>query len=375
MDSRDIPEMTSRSTRHDKAVVAVAMSGGVDSSVAAALLLEAGYDVIGLTMHLWSDDGTSKAPCCSFGGEHEAAAVAAQLAFPHYTVDFSQEFFTLVVKDFISEYVRGHTPNPCIRCNTLMKWQRLWEKAQKFGAGYFATGHYARVEKNASRIHLRRAAFRQKDQSYALWGISQEQLKCTFFPLGKMSKDAVRKKAAALGLPNALRSESQEICFVSNDNYRDFLKEHSQEVLERIGSGEIVGPGGKVLGHHAGFPNYTIGQRRGLGLTWPRPLYVRHIDAATNRIFVDEEDGCYGHAMRVEQVNWVSWEKPSGPFEAEVQIRYRDPGSPARVVPQNDGSLHVEFLTPAWAITPGQSAVFYDGDLLVGGGIITSATQ
>ncbi len=361
------------SSRHNKTIVAVAMSGGVDSSVAAALLLEAGHDVVGLTMHLWSDEGTSKAPCCSFGGERDAAAVAAHLGFPHYTVDFSHEFFALVVKDFIGEYVRGHTPNPCIRCNTFMKWQLLWEKAQKFGAGYFATGHYARIEKSASRIHLRRAAIRQKDQSYALWGISQEQLNRTFLPLGEMSKDEVRKKAAALGLPNAQRNESQEICFVSNDNYRDFLKEHNPGVLEGIGSGEIIGPGGKVLGHHLGFPNYTIGQRRGLGLTWPRPLYVRHIDVATNRIFVDEEEGCYGHAMRVEQVNWVSWEKPSEAFEAEVQIRYRDPGNPARILPQEDGSVSVEFLSAAWAITPGQSAVFYQGDLLIGGGIIVSA--
>jgi tRNA-specific 2-thiouridylase len=348
------------------------MSGGVDSSVAAALLLESGYDVIGLTMHLWSDDGMTKAPCCSFGGERDAAAVAAKLGFPHYTVDFSQEFLSLVVKDFIGEYVRGHTPNPCIRCNTFMKWQLLWERAQKFGASHFATGHYARIENSASRIHLKRAANRSKDQSYALWGISQEQLNRTILPLGDMSKDEVRKKAASLGLPNAQRSESQEICFVSSDNYRDFLKVHSPDALEKIGSGEIIGPEGKSLGSHSGFPNYTIGQRKGLGLTWPKPLYVRQIDAATNRIFVAEEEGCYGDSMRVEQVNWVSWQKPSESFEAEVQIRYRDPGNPARIFPRSDGSIRVEFLKPAWAITPGQSAVFYQRDLLIGGGIIVS---
>ncbi len=361
------------SSRHSKGVVAVAMSGGVDSSVAAALLLESGHGVLGLTMRLWSDDGTSDASCCSVGGERDAASVAAQLGFPHYTVDFSREFFALVVQDFIGEYVHGRTPNPCVRCNTFMKWHLLWEKARKFGADCLATGHYARVEEGNERVLLRRAAFRQKDQSYALWGISQDQLGHTLFPLGEMTKENVRKKAVALGLPNAGRAESQEICFVSNDNYRNFLKERSPEVLKGIGSGEIIGPGGKVLGHHAGFPNYTVGQRHGLGLTWPRPLYVRQIDTARNRIFVDEEDGCYGQTMRVEQVNWVSWEQPSQPFEAEVQIRYRDPGKPAHLTPQDDGSVEVEFGSPAWAITPGQSAVFYQDELLIGGGIIASA--
>ncbi|MFH1010812.1 MAG: tRNA 2-thiouridine(34) synthase MnmA [bacterium] len=360
------------SSRNSRDVVAVAMSGGVDSSVAAALLLESGYRVIGLTMRLWSEDGGGNSPCCSLDGQRDAAAVASQLGFPHYTVDLSREFFTLVVKDFISEYVRGRTPNPCIRCNTFMKWQLLWEKAQKFGADFFATGHYARIERDPLRIHLRRAAFRSKDQSYALWGISQEELKRTILPLGNMRKEEVREKAVAFGLPNARRTESQEICFIPKDNYRDFLSEHGAEILQGLGSGEIIGPGGKVLGHHAGFPNYTIGQRHGLGLTWPRPLYVKRIDAEVNRIFVDEAEGCYGRAMRVEQVNWVSWEKPLEPFEVEVQIRYRDPGKPARLLPNDDGSVEVEFLSPAWAITPGQSAVFYHGDLLIGGGIIAS---
>jgi tRNA-specific 2-thiouridylase len=362
------------SSGHEKGVVAVAMSGGVDSSVAAELLQESGHRVIGLTMHLWSEDNGSHFSCCSVDGQREAAAVAAQLGFPHYTVDFRHDFFALVIRDFISEYGRGHTPNPCIRCNTFMKWRLLWGEARKFGADYFATGHYARVEKTSRRTHLRRAAFRSKDQSYVLWGISQDELKHTLFPLGELSKETVREKALALGLPNAAREESQEICFIPDDKYRDFLNEHGPEVVRDIGPGEIIGPKEKMLGYHTGFPNYTIGQRHGLGLTWPRPLYVRQIDAATNRIFVDEEEGCYAKAMRVEQLNWVSWEKPSESCEAEVQIRYRDPGQSSRLRPNGDGSVEVEFSSPAWAVTPGQSAVFYQDDLLIGGGIITSSS-
>jgi tRNA-specific 2-thiouridylase len=364
-----------RSSRHNKGVVAVAMSGGVDSSVAAALLLEAGYRVMGLTMHLWSGGNGGETSCCSVSREQDATDVAVELGFPHYTVDFSKEFFGSVVQDFIAEYLRGRTPNPCERCNAFVKWRALWEKARKLGANYFATGHYARVQQDPSRMHLRRAAFRPKDQSYALWRIPQEQLAHTLFPLGEMSKDAVRRKAVDLGLVNAERSESQEVCFIADGDYRQFLNKYSPEALQHIGDGEIIGPKGQVLGIHHGYPNFTIGQRRGLGLTWPRPLYVHQIDAETNRVFVDEEDGCLGRSMRVESVNWVSWDAPSEPFEAEVQIRYRDPGGPARISPQDDGSLFVEFLAPAWAITPGQSAVFYSGDLLIAGGIIASTTM
>lgn len=350
------------------------MSGGVDSSVAAALLQEAGYRVIGLTMRLWSDGAESDASCCSISREHDATDVAVHLGFPHYTVDFSREFFASVVRNFTSEYLRGRTPNPCERCNAFMKWRALWERAQEFGADCFATGHYARVEEGPSRMYLRRAAFRPKDQSYALWRIPQEHLARTHFPLGELSKDQVRHKAAALGLVNANRADSQEICFISDGDYRHFLSRYSPGAWQDIGDGEIIGPGGDVMGYHRGFPHFTIGQRRGLGLTWPRPLYVHRIDAQTNRIFVDEEEGCLGDTMRVESVNWVSWERPSEPFEAEVQIRYRDPGKPARLSPQEDRSLLVEFLTPAWAIAPGQSAVFYQGDLLIGGGIIASTS-
>lgn len=348
------------------------MSGGVDSSVAAVRLLEMGYRVIGLTMRLWSDGERREASCCSIGSENDAANVAVQLGFPHYTVDLSQEFIADVMKDFTREYLRGRTPNPCERCNAFVKWQALWKKAQKFGANSFATGHYARIRKDSSRVEIHRAAFRAKDQSYALWRISQEHLSRTLFPLGEMSKGDVRKKAADLRLVNAKRADSQEICFIPEGNYREFLQNNNPEELHRIGDGEIIGPGGKLMGTHRGFPHFTIGQRRGLGLTWPRPLYVRHIDAETNRVYVDELEECYGKTMSAEEVNWVSWEKPSEPFEAEVQIRYRDPGQPARIVPQDNKTVQIEFLSPAFAITPGQSAVFYQGDLLLGGGVISS---
>ncbi len=358
--------------KQDRGLVAVAMSGGVDSSVAAALLLEKGYRVIGLTMRLRTDAEGRRASCCSLSSEHDATAVAVRLGFPHYTLDVSQEFLAEVIQDFIREYLLGRTPNPCERCNAFMKWQVLWDKAQTYGADYFATGHYARVQKDSSRMQMRRAAFRPKDQSYALWRISQEHLKHTLFPLGELSKTDVRKKASELELVNADAADSQEICFIPEGDYRDFLLKQNPEALHKIGSGEIVGPGGKVLGTHNGFPNYTIGQRKGLGLTWPRPLYVRQIDAETNRIFVDEEEGCYGSVMHIEQVNWVSWTTPTEPFDADVQIRYRDPSAPAHVVPQKDGTLIIEFVSPAFAIAPGQSAVFYQGDMLLGGGIISS---
>jgi len=352
------------------------MSGGVDSSVAAALLVQRGYDMVGMTMHLWSDPHgrelalNRESGCCSVSMARDAAAVAERMGFRHYVVDLSEEFHRHVVEDFAREYLRGRTPNPCVRCNTLVKWQALFHRARLFGCEYFATGHYARIESNGDRYRLLRARHVEKDQSYALWGITQADLGHTIFPLGELSKPEVRRLASELGLPNASRAESQEICFVPDDDYRRFLSDNFPRESSRLGAGDIVDPGGVVLGHHEGVARFTVGQRKGLGIAAPRPLYVTRIDTSANRVHVDYEDGCFATSASAEDVNWVSIAEPHDAISCEVKVRYRDEPHPARVVPKQNGRVQVELEKPVRAVTPGQSAVFYSGDVLLGGGVI-----
>ena len=354
------------------------MSGGVDSSVAAALLVEQGYDVVGLTMHLWTDEKGQEmslnraSGCCSITMSRDAAQVAEKLGFKHYVLDLSQEFHGSVVKNFAGEYLAGRTPNPCVRCNTFVKWQTLLERARKIGCDYLATGHYARVESGGERAVLRRALHQEKDQSYALWGLSQDSLQHTLFPLGELPKSDVRRIAAKFELVTADKPESQDICFVPDNDYRRFLKDNFESELRVIEKGEVIGPGGKVMGFHEGITHYTVGQRKGLGISADRPLYITRIETASNRIYLDYEENCLSESASVYDTNWVSIDEPLTPFDCEVKVRYRDQPHAATVVPAANRTAAIRFHEPVRAVTPGQSAVFYRGDLVLGGGVLSA---
>jgi len=362
-----------------RTTVAIAMSGGVDSSVAAALLLEQGYEVIGLTMHLWTDEKGEEmslnraSGCCSITMAQDAREVADKLGFKHYVLNLSREFHGAVVENFAGEYFRGRTPNPCVRCNTFVKWQTLLEKASKLGCEYLATGHYARVERNRSRAVLRRAVYPDKDQSYALWGLSQHSLKHTLFPLGELRKSEVRELARKHDLVTAEKPESQDICFVPDNNYRRFLADNFSAQLSILGQGEFIGPDGRMLGRHEGIAHYTVGQRKGLGLSAGRPLYVKRIDPVSERIYLDYDENLGETVAFGTDVNWVSISEPKSALECEVKVRYRSDAVKAVVSKLESGGVRIEFEEPVRAITPGQSAVFYSGDIVLGGAILQLA--
>ncbi len=359
-----------------KGRVVVAMSGGVDSSVAAALLLEEGYEVVGVTMKLfdYSDSGGARAErsCCDLRAFNDARRVCDRLEIPYYVLDLRESFRSEVLDDFVDEYMEGRTPNPCIRCNTRIKWEHLYRRAEVLEAGWIATGHYARIERleDGSRALLR-ARNAEKDQSYALWGLRREQLPRTLFPLGSLSKPEVRRIARRLGLANAGRPESQDICFVPDGDYGAFLRRRAPSRLAAVPDGEIVDERGKVLGRHRGFPYYTVGQRRGLNLALGSPVYVTRIDAGRNRVSVAPEEGLQRRGLEASSVNWLV-DPPRGGFRCRGAIRYRDPGASC-TARWSDGVLSVEFDRPRRAITPGQSLVLYDGERLIGGGIIEGA--
>lgn len=359
-----------------RGVVGVAMSGGVDSSVAAALLKMQGYEIIGLTMHLWTDpEGSGFAlnrasGCCSIDMSRDAASVAERMGFRHYVLDLSREFHGSVIKNFGHEYLRGRTPNPCVRCNTFVKWQTLLERARKLGCDYLATGHYARVDHSGARSRLLRAKNLEKDQSYALWGLTQDRLKHTLFPIGELTKADVRRIAADLGLKTADKPESQDICFIPDDDYRRFVKQYFKFELPILERGEIVDADGKVLGYHDGVMHYTIGQRKGLGISAPYPLYVTSIDVRANRVHVASDEGCFSQVGFAEDANWISIDPPTESIRCAVKIRYRDDLHPARVFPLKGGQMRIEFIEPVRAITPGQSAVLFDGEIVLGGGVL-----
>lgn len=360
--------------------VVVAMSGGVDSSVAAALLVEQGYDVVGITMKLWeySDVGGNvrrESTCCSVEAMLDAAAVCKKLGIPHYVVDFQEEFRQWVIRNFIEEYLRGRTPNPCILCNTKIKWERLLQKAREIGAEYLATGHYARVEydESSGRYLLKKGRDPQKDQSYALWGLTQESLKHTLFPLGNLTKNEVRNIARKMGLKTAEKGESQEICFVPDNDYRRMLREQAAEgKVQSIGPGPLVTIEGKRVGEHQGYPFYTIGQRRRLGVALGKPAYVVDIRPESNEVIIGSREDLLHKGLVARNVNWIAVERLTAPARLFVKIRYRDPGAFGEVVEVKPGEAKVLFETPQRAITPGQSVVFYDEDVVVGGGIIES---
>jgi tRNA-specific 2-thiouridylase len=353
--------------------VVVAMSGGVDSSTAAVLLNEQGYRVIGITMKLWQYDQDGSNPdqlsgCCASDSCNDARLVCSALGISHYVFNFSEQFQQQVVQYFVQEYLSGRTPNPCVRCNARIKWKTLFDKAQELGADYLATGHYARVFFNqpTNRHELHRAVDLKKDQSYALWGLQQSDLAHTIFPLGNLTKTQVRLLAKKNHLPTAERRESQEICFIPDNNYHRLITDRQKE----IGAGEIVSTDGQIIGSHQGYPFYTVGQRRGLGGGFKEPMYVVDIDAAQNRITIGSEQALYARELMVEQVNWVSRAGITEPMAAMIKIRYNDTLHAGTLFPSLDQEIRIRMADPVRSITPGQSAVFYDGDVLLGGGII-----
>ncbi len=351
----------------------VAMSGGVDSSLAAALLQEQGHEVVGISMRLFDrsgGEGSSFGRCCSLEDFEGARAVALRLGFPHYVLDLSRTFADDVVAPFVREYLAGRTPLPCTLCNTYTKFRVLAERAEALGCEALATGHYARVTRDAAtgRHQLLRALDGAKDQSYFLFGLEQAQLARALFPVGALTKDAVRAAAATRGLPTADKPESQEICFVPDGDYASFVETRAPEA--RALAGPIVDQRGRVLGRHAGLHRFTVGQRRGLGLAAPHPLYVVRLEAATNAVVVGEERELLATTLEARGVRWMSGQPLDQPLRAAVKIRSRAPASPATLTPLAPDHVRVTFDEPQRAITPGQAAVFYEGDVCLGGGWI-----
>ncbi len=353
--------------------VLVAMSGGVDSSVTSYLLKEEGFNLIGVTMKTWGYDNIPEkdSGCCSLETIYNARNVADMLGFHHYTMDFTEKFNEIVIKNFIDEYMLGHTPNPCVLCNKAIKWGALLEKAEALGADYIATGHYARVNYNEAnkRFYISNSEDKNKDQSYALWRISQYALSKTIFPLGNYNKIQIREIAKKLGLKSASTPDSQEICFVPDDNYRELLKIRIPDIETKYSGGDII-YNDKKVGTHKGYAFYTIGQRRGLDIALGKPIYVKKIDAQNNIIYVDDETGLYQTTFYSKEINLMLYDKISEPMKANVKIRYKDKGDAATIEQVDDDTIKVIFDEPKKSITPGQSAVFYKDNDVIGGGII-----
>lgn len=354
--------------------VVVAMSGGVDSSVAAFLLKEQGYEVMGITMNLFSLSKEyfrreNVRSCCGWGAVKDANRVAEALDIPHYVADFRNSFKKKVIDDFCKEYTRGRTPNPCIRCNQYIKFDLLMERAKKLKADYIATGHHARVEydSNSRRYLLKKGKDKEKDQSYFLYPITQKQFSRTLMPVGEYTKKEVREIALKRGLPVAQRPESQEICFVPDNDYPRFLKE---KIPEACRPGPIVDVNNQILGQHNGIIHYTIGQRRGMGIAAPHPLYVLAIHRDKNTIVVGANDQLYEKRLLASGINLIAMEKLEDSLEVKARIRYKHKEAKALLKPLNSIQAMVEFEKPQRAITPGQAVVFYDGEVVLGGGII-----
>ncbi|MGH9475408.1 MAG: tRNA 2-thiouridine(34) synthase MnmA [Terriglobales bacterium] len=366
------------------ALTAVAMSGGVDSSTVAALLHAQRRPIVGLTMQLWNQRRLAGAPgmapstrgrCCSLDDVHDARRVAGQLGIPHYVVNFEEQFERDVVRTFVSEYRAGRTPVPCSLCNTAVKFHQLLATARQIGAEAVATGHYARVRQDPStgKYELLRALDDTKDQTFFLWGLTQEQLAGARFPLGDMRKTEVRAHAAAFGLSVAEKPDSNEICFVPGNDYGAFLKAYATEQGEAPDSteGELVTSDGRVLAHHGGVEHFTVGQRKGLGIATGEPLYVLQINAVNQRVVVGSAADLLHRCLEATACNWISGDAPSGPARVTARIRHRHAPAAAWAEPRPGHRVHVEFDEPQRAITPGQAVVLYDGERVLGGGWIS----
>lgn len=353
------------------------MSGGVDSSVAAALLKKKGFDVIGITMDIWptrsraesrdSGQASNFGGCCSAKAVEDAKSVCDRLGIPHYTMNFRDSFKEAVIDNFISEYLNARTPNPCIRCNEIIKFRELLKKADELGADYLATGHYAVITNGKKMNELRKSKDRKKDQSYFLYSMGQEALKRTLFPVGELTKTVTRQIAAKLGLKVADKKDSQEICFIEDNNYGRFLAENSKEPVK---PGPIYDIDGNQVGMHRGIIYYTIGQRKGIGLPFGKPFYVIKIDKENNAVVVGEEKETLGKELLAENVVWTSIEPPTKKIKAKAKIRYASEEVDTVITPEENNRARVSFKRAVKSITPGQSVVFYKGDIVLGGGII-----
>lgn len=360
-------------SKHGK--VLVAMSGGIDSTVTAMLLHEAGYEVIGITMKTWdyATSGGSKKEtgCCSLDSINDARHVAVTLGFHHFIIDIREEFGDYVIDNFVEEYLAGRTPNPCVLCNTHIKWRALLKRADALGCTHIATGHYAKLDQLDGRHYVKMARDLQKDQSYVLWGLDQECMARSMFPLGDLLKPEVRRIAADGGFTDlSKKAESYEICFVPDNDYRGFLKRRVPGLENQVSGGNFVDVHGNVLGRHAGYPFYTIGQRKGLGMAFGQPMFVAEIRPETNTVVLGELESLHRNVVTVGGINLMKYASLPEPIEALTQIRYNDPGTLSTLHQKDDHHLEVHFYANVKGVAPGQSAVFYEGEDVIGGGII-----
>ena len=358
-----------------KGKVLVAMSGGIDSTVTALMLHNEGYEVVGITMKTWdyASSGTSskETGCCNLDSFNDARAAAVQNGFPHFILDIREEFGDFVIDNFVEEYLAGRTPNPCVMCNTHIKWRALLKRADALNCDFIATGHYGNIHQHTNgRFYISKGLDELKDQSYVLWGLQQDLLSRTILPLGKYRKSEIRQMALDFGYPElAKKSESYEICFVPDNDYRGFLKRRVEGLEEQVSGGWFVDKHGLKLGQHKGYPFYTIGQRKGLDIAFGKPVYVTAIEPETNTVVLGDEEDLQQSEMTVVKLNWLKYDGIEDGREAFTKIRYKDKGALSNLY--NDGAnIRVRFYENVKSIAPGQSAVFYEGDDVIGGGII-----
>jgi tRNA-uridine 2-sulfurtransferase len=357
-----------------KGKVLVAMSGGIDSTVTALMLHHQGYEVIGITMKTWdyagSGGGKKETGCCNLDSFNDARAAAVHHGFPHFILDIREEFGDFVINDFVEEYLAGRTPNPCVMCNTHIKWRALLKRANALGCDHIATGHYAKVREENGRYVISKGLDETKDQSYVLWGLQQDLLSRTLLPLGGFRKSEIRQMAHDMGYPElARKSESYEICFVPDNDYRGFLRRRVDGLEAKLDGGAFVDKTGRILGRHKGYPFYTVGQRKGLDIALGKPAFVTEIIPETNTVVLGDEQDLNRQEMRVGKLNLIKYDSIPEGMESTVKIRYRDRGSLATLHPV-DNQMTVRFYEDAKGVAPGQSAVFYEGDDVLGGGSI-----